>query len=627
MTAKEILNQYWGYPGFRGQQESIIQNILNNKDVLALLPTGAGKSICYQVPGLMLEGTCLVISPLLALIDDQVQSLKSKGISAISLSGIQRFQDLERITGNVLAKPPKFLFISPEKWKNEWVSARLSQIKVSLLAIDEAHCISKWGHEFRPAYLDIGEIREALGAPTTIALTATATQDVQNDIVQLSGLYAPEIIQGDFLRANLKMMIIKGSQKTQLTREWLKRVKGSCITYIPNRAKTEKWAKALSKSGVHSLPFHAGLSGQVKTKTTQAWLKNEVKNMVATSAFGMGIDKPDVRLVLHPELPDSLESYFQEAGRAGRDGKDAYNILLLDEKNDFLLTESSADKFPDLKTISHYYNTLQSWHQIAIGSGEFQSIEIDIPQWVDRYNLDAKKAFYVLRALEKSGVCTLNENGRLNSHFQFKVSNRTLYDIQLRNVALEPIIQLLLRAYPGILVDPTRIKEEEIAKHINLPLTKVESLLQKLADMNLANYLPKTNKILLQWLINRQEDSFFNPQNFEVYLHLKEAEDKRVLAFKDWINTHECRQQKMATYFGAKVEPCGVCDNCMRQDVSIENPHEVILENLKDREMSWVTLQFSHKAFLLYPELLEEALVELVQQEKVSFNGEQYVLT
>ncbi|RDC63777.1 RecQ family ATP-dependent DNA helicase [Adhaeribacter pallidiroseus] len=491
-TIHQILQRYWQYPAFRPLQEEIIQSVLAGQDTLALLPTGGGKSICFQVPALVREGVCLVISPLIALMKDQVEQLQKRHIAAVAIhSGLNK-HEIDIILDNCVFGKVKFLYLSPERIQTAIFQERVKRMRVALLAIDEAHCISAWGYDFRPAYLQIAALRELLPAVPSIALTATATELVKKDIQEKLLFRKSPVFQQSFARANLSYSCLPTEDKTGRLLGILKNVAGSAIVYVRSRRQTVEIAKWLHARGVAAGIYHAGLSFAERNKAQQSWIENKTRVIVATNAFGMGIDKPDVRLVVHLDLPETLEAYYQEAGRAGRDGRYAYATVLLGPADAADLQSKVAEAHPPVETLKRVYQALANYYQIAVGSGELVSYNFQIEDFTRTYQLKALEVHHAIRKLETEGLLQLNEAYYAPSKVYFAVSHEEIYKFQVAHPEFDPLIKALLRVYGGNLYTGfVKINERQLADYLRTPEAAVRKSLEYLHQRNIIEYEPQ----------------------------------------------------------------------------------------------------------------------------------------
>lgn len=562
---QEILRQYWGYDAFRPFQRDIILSILAGQDTLAILPTGGGKSVCFQVPALALEGTCLVISPLIALMNDQVEHLKRKNIPAAALTSNLNYRESELVLENFVNKHYKLLYVSPERLKSKNFFAYLQHAVISFIAIDEAHCISQWGYDFRPSYLEIAQVRDAFPKLPVLALTASATPFVQKDIQDKLRFSNRNIFQGTFLRSNLSYSAFELENKGQKLIEILKKVPGSAVVYVQSRKSAFIWSSWLNQNGLRAEYYHAGLSHNERVRRQKAWIEGTVPILVATNAFGMGIDKPDVRTVIHVEVPTQPEAYYQEAGRAGRDGKKAYAVALFSKKE---LKDSLARleaNFPVPEFIRDVYNKLAMYLKIAIGSGEMAVFDFSFEQFCKTFNLPIAQTYQALRKLEIAGFIQFAESVFQPSRLHFIVSQATLYDAQIRSEEVEKVSKALLRLYGGELFsDFVDIREQDLATVLKVSTVLVDQWLALLESRGLAQYDKRSELPRITFLTPRLES-----KNLNLDLNLLESLKKRELERCQMMHQYlllerQCRSAFLASYFGeADPSDCGICDNCL----------------------------------------------------------------
>ncbi len=500
---KTILNQYWGFDNFRPLQEEIINSILNGQDTLALLPTGGGKSICFQVPALCKDGICIVVSPLIALMHDQVDNLKRRGIPAIAITSAMRKRELDIALDNCVYGKIKFLYLSPERLQTELARVRIGKMKVNMIAVDEAHCISQWGYDFRPPYLQVADLREICPDVPILALTATAIPKVVTDIQEQLLFKTKNVFQSSFLRSNLAYTVKKTEDKISPLIKLSQQTDGSGIVYARSRRKTMEVASLLSKNNVAATFYHAGLSPEERTKRQKQWLTGECKVIVATNAFGMGIDKSDVRFVVHLDLPDSPEAYFQEAGRAGRDGKPAAALLFYNPKDIDDLERNFEASFPPLSEIKRTYQALSNMYEVPVGSGAGMTLIFDQEKLCKTYKLEAIKVFHSLNFLEKEGYIAVNDAVFTPARLKMITNNETLYRFQVENPKLEGFIKSLLRMYAGLFDEYVRIVEKDIAKRANMTELEVKRVLKDLEQRDLLNYIPQNDRPLFTFLLPR----------------------------------------------------------------------------------------------------------------------------
>jgi ATP-dependent DNA helicase RecQ len=562
---QDILLKYWGHSQFRPMQENIVLGALEGKDVMALLPTGGGKSICFQVPALCMEGICVVVSPLVALMQDQVMNLNARGISAFAVhSGISK-RELDAILDRCVYEDVKFLYVSPERLKTELFIERFKRMKVCLLAVDEAHCISQWGYDFRPSYLQIAEIRAVHPKVPVMALTASATPQVVVDI-KAKLLFRNDLtMAGSFARPNVTYSVLKANDKEGALLSMLGRLKGTGIVYCGTRARTLEMANLLTHHGHSAAAYHAGFSFTDKERLASDWAKNKLQIICATNAFGMGIDKPDVRFVLHADVPAQPEAYFQEAGRAGRDGKRSHSVMVFNEYDLVKLKEGVEKKFPPLDFVRRIYSTVMTHLQLAFGAGEMVEYEFGLAAFCKKFQLPPLETFHALHILELAGYLGFNEAMFTPSKAMFAVNKHGLYSYQVGHATLDPLIKTLLRMYGGLFEQFVRIKEEDIAKNMHSSLGVVKSQLELLQQHDIVYYHPQAERPTITILTPRQDESklVFAPM---VYEERKKSEQARAMAVQKYLTSHQCRSMQLLNYFGeGDALPCGGCDVCRDQ--------------------------------------------------------------
>ncbi len=566
LSPLSILQQYWQYSTFRPQQEAIIQSVLDGKDTLALLPTGGGKSICYQVPALMLDGVCLVISPLIALMKDQVASLEKRGISAAALhSGLSYYEVIKTLQEAVAGKYT-FLYVSPERLQTDVFTGFLADLSISLVAIDEAHCISQWGYDFRPAYLRIVQLREMLPYTPILAVTASATPLVEKDIIEKLEFTNFTVSRQSFERPNVSFSVFNTDSKINKLCEILKNVQGSSIVYCRNRKTTKQVAQLLTLQGFDASWYHAGLAQEERSLRQDAWLNNTTRIIVCTNAFGMGIDKPDVRTVVHYDVPDCLESYYQEAGRVGRDGNKAYAVLLY-HQDDVAALEALPDlRFPSLYDIKKVYQALADFLQIPVGIGEGNYYDFDLGTFVHNFQLDLFLVINTLKVLEQEGHLAFNENIFIPSQVCFTIPKTLLNELEKSHPAFEPVIKCLLRTYEGIYDNRVSINENYIAKLTRMPVDSVKNSLHQLNALNIIEYLPQKETPQIHFLLNRAPAEFLYI-NIKAYTQRKKLFEERTAAMLQYLLPGTtCRARYIANYFGdVAAKDCGICDNCLKR--------------------------------------------------------------
>jgi len=560
-----ILQRYWGYEAFRPQQEEIIQSILAGKDTLALLPTGGGKSICYQVPALAQEGLCLVVSPLIALMKDQVENLKKRGIGALVIySGMNR-RDVIRTLENARQDYFKFLYVSPERLETSLFKEYLPALNINLIAVDEAHCISQWGYDFRPSYLKIAALREEVPDVPVLAVTASATEAVQGDICTKLQFRKPAIFRQAFERKNLSYSVFQVDAKATKLVDIIKKVQGSGIVYCKSRKRTSEVAALLQMHGVSANFYHAGLAQEERSKRQQEWIDNKTRIIVCTNAFGMGIDKPDVRLVVHMDAPDCLENYYQEAGRCGRDGKKAYAVLLYDGKDIEELENLHVNRYPTFEVIQQVYEGLVNFLQIPVNQGQDYSYAFRFDDFVRNFKLNVHQALYALQALESDGWINYNEKNFTPSTLVFTTSKDLLYEFYRNHPELENILTTLLRTYEGIFDFPVFISEALVAKILREDEKTVAAMLRKAMSYGIVRYTPQNDAPQIIFRKNRVATADLRI-DLSAYYQRKEAFRQRVKTMISYLQLSSCRSQFISHYFGdEKATTCGVCDTCLQK--------------------------------------------------------------
>lgn len=593
-----ILRQYWGFDAFRPIQEEIIMSVLEGKDTLALMPTGGGKSLCYQIPAMATGGLCLVISPLIALMKDQVENLRRKGITAFAIySGMSR-KEVINVFKIAAESNCKFLYVSPERLETSLFKEYLPGLDISLVAVDEAHCISQWGYDFRPPYLRIASLREELPGVPILALTASATPDVQKDICDKLTFSNPCIFRQSFERVNLSYSTFKVDSKINKIIEIVQKIPGSSIIYCKSRKRTKEISELLQLQQISSDFYHAGLVQEERNKKQEAWINNKIRVIVCTNAFGMGIDKPGVRTVVHADVPDCLENYYQEAGRAGRDGKISYAVLLYDERDLQELKEMASLRFPSQEDIRGVYQSVANYLQIPTGSGEGQYYDFDISDFLKKFNLNSHTTLYSLKALEQESWLSFNEQVFLPSSAMFTVNKGSLYEFEKSNPQLEPCIKTLLRAYEGIFDQPVNISEKVIAGLMKEDTEKVKKQLTELNRFGIIEYKPQKDAPQLYLLRNRikAEDITINMQ---AYNKRKDQFQRRVKQMVNYVNEEAaCRSRIIGSYFGDEhIRACGICDNCLRQKAATLSKEE--FETLHHRIINMVKYESLHTKELL----------------------------
>lgn len=587
---KEILQQYWGYPSFRGQQGDIIRSVMLGHDTLALMPTGGGKSICFQVPALAKEGICIVVSPLIALMKDQVDRLKSMDIKAAYISSAQSRQEIDNLLDSAIYGGTKFLYVSPERLRNDLFIERFKQMKVNLIAVDEAHCISQWGHDFRPAYREISTIRELKPDVPVIALTASATPEVADDIVEQLDMSDPARFESSMTRDNLSYAVLDEAEPLGRLLRICKRIGGSGIVYAGTRKQVRSTAEFLRSHGIGAGYYHAGIDAATKEKLQNEWVAGKFPVMVATNAFGMGIDKPDVRFVVHTQPPENLENYVQEAGRAGRDGEHSWGILIW---NTAMIEQQSRlmeNRFPPKDRIKETYHKLTSHFGIAYGAGINEQFVFDLNAFAKKYDLNTRDVYYDLETLMAAGYLSISEGGMLPSRAMFKQQAQALYNFQVRNPQYDAFIRLLLRSYGGMFETHSRIDEHFLARKTGWGADKVRSTLAKLDEMDVVSYQPRTEHPTLTFMTGRQRT-----ENLVIPKYAYEERINRIRGrwerMQEYLHSEECRSQFLARYFGdTEAELCGHCDWCRHENVTVHNLREEVRKRLMKTPVDLITL-------------------------------------
>jgi ATP-dependent DNA helicase RecQ len=561
----EILKEYWGYASFRPLQEEIIESVTGGNDVLALLPTGGGKSVCFQVPALAMDGVCIVITPLIALMKDQVWQLKKKGVNAVAIySGLSK-REIDIALDNCVFGHNKFLYLSPERLLTDIFIERVKKMNVSIIAVDEAHCISQWGYDFRPSYLRISELRTLLPKVPFIALTATATEKVKKDIVEKLSLRDVKIYQKSFERKNLSYSAIYVEDKEKKMLEILKNVKGSSIVYTRSRRSASDISNVLKKNRISADFYHAGLSNEEREVRQNKWIAGELRVIVSTNAFGMGIDKPDVRSVIHYELPENPESYYQEAGRGGRDEKKAYAVLIYQENDIRILKEKISRAYPSIDFIRRVYQALANFFRIAAGSNSLQSFDFDLPEFEKAYDLPRTETYYALKRLEAEGFLQMNESFYSPSAIMMNLHGEDLYKFQIEQASLDPFIKTILRMYGGSLYNNfITISENDISRQMQIATTEVMRILSHLDKLNVLIYSPRKDKPQVTFLTPRY-DAAKLPLDLKKIEGRKNNDLEKSEAVIAYVRQKErCRSMVLLEYFGEIINhDCGICDVCV----------------------------------------------------------------
>ncbi|WP_430817381.1 RecQ family ATP-dependent DNA helicase [Carboxylicivirga sp. RSCT41] len=589
-----ILKQYWGYEVFRPLQEDIVRSVADDNDTLGLMPTGGGKSLTFQVPALAKEGICIVITPLIALMKDQVANLRQRNVKAAAIySGLTR-EEINITLDNCIFGGTKFLYISPERLGTDLFKEKVKQMNVNLLAVDEAHCISQWGYDFRPSYLKIAGIRELLPDVPVLALTATATPEVAEDIQDRLLFTKKNLFQKSFSRDNLVYVVRQAEDKEQQLLNIISKVPGSAVVYVRNRKKTKEYSDLLVQNGISASSFHAGMPLDVKDKRQKLWTDGDIRVIVSTNAFGMGIDKPDVRLVVHMDAPDSLEAYFQEAGRAGRDGKKAFAVLLWSNNDKVRLKRSIAVTFPPKEKILAVYEALGNFFQLAVGSGFNRVYDFNLALFCKNYRMSLMTVYNSLKILQRAGYIEFTEELQLSAKVHFIMRRDDLYKFQVANEEFDRFTKLLLRSYTGLFTEYVPINEELLAKRMNVSRDTVYNLLVQLNRLGVIKYIPSKKTPLITYTTSR-EDSKYIELRKEVYKDRKDKYENRIHSVISYGTTnHICRSKQLLLYFGQTGgEDCGMCDICQnikKAELPVDDfstIRDLIYEQLNNKALSY----------------------------------------
>ena len=559
----QILEQYWGHTGFRPNQQKIIEAVLENEDCLALLPTGGGKSVCFQVPALIKEGICIVVSPLIALMQDQVATLNQKGIKAMALTNVNHYSELERMLDNCVFGNYKFLYISPERLENKLVQARIKSMKVSLIAVDEAHCISQWGHDFRPAYRNIKTLRTLCPHTAVIALTATATKHVIKDITEQLGFLGPKIFKSSFFRPNLSYHSMTIEDSKHKTISLLKKLKSSAIVYVRSRIETEQLATTLELQGISSGFYHGGMSFKKKEVMYSDWINNKFSVMVATNAFGMGIDKSDVEMVIHLTIPDSLEAYFQESGRAGRNGEKAFAYLITGPDTVLNMKPWFENLIPDVSFLKLIYKKLCTYFQIAYGDYNTERLGLHFDKFCEIYKVSKRKTFNALKTLESHGILVFETVRENKLTIQFLVSNKTLQSLVEKDTRENNVTKAILRTYEGVFGKSTAIDLEKITTKTGLKTSAILEVLERLKSVNAMAFEKIQTDAQITFIVPREDEKTIHRISKSVSNQNKIKLKKFHAVLKYVENNSVCKSLQLLTYFNEKpTKPCGICNVC-----------------------------------------------------------------
>ncbi len=593
MEPIDILSEYWGYPSFRPMQEQIVRTALDGKDVLAILPTGGGKSVCFQVPALMRDGIALVITPLIALMKDQVQNLNSRDIKALAVYAGMSGREVDLTLNNAAYGDAKFLYLSPERLNTRLFQSYLPQFNVSFIVVDEAHCISQWGYDFRPDYLQIGKLREITDAPV-IALTATATPEVADDIMLKLGFREKTVLRTGFERPNLSYIVRRCEDKLGQILNICNGVGGTGIVYVRSRKKTEELSAALTASGISSSFYHAGLGHDLRMQRQEDWKSGKTRVMVCTNAFGMGIDKPDVRFVAHADMPDSPEAYFQEAGRAGRDGKNSYAVLLWNDSDIRRLHQLETVSFPTLEYIEDIYHKVHAFFNIAYGQGLGRQVKFDINAFCKRFSLNRSTAYYAIRYLEREGHWTFTEDIDTPTRIKFLTDRDSLYDVEVSDRKQLDVMEVLMRRYEGIFSFPVPIEEDYVAARCGMPVPRLREALYNLSLEHIISYIPGDRADVMT--LHSEHLAVGNVKlSPDRYRMLKETWHKRMETMVEYVSESDtCRSRFLLAYFGQKESAdCGRCDLCRAKGISAPKTSSLTAPSvLSDEETADALISF-----------------------------------
>ncbi len=607
-------------------QEDVVNRVLDRQDVLVLMPTGGGKSICFQVPTLAMKGVCIVVTPLIALMKDQVEQLRKRGIPAAAIYSGMHYREIDTTLDNCIYGNLKFLYVSPERLRTELVIERVKQMTVCLLAVDEAHCISAWGYDFRPPYLQIAEFRQLIPDTPIIALTASATPDVQTDIVDKLMLREPVIFRQTFARPNLSYSAVLEEDKEKRLLRVLQNVPGCGIVYVRSRRQTQQIAHWLQKQEIPADFYHAGLTTQQRSDKQDAWMKGETRVMVATNAFGMGIDKPDVRTVVHLDVPDSLEAYYQEAGRAGRDGQKSYAVMLYTPGDLENLRFRTEQLYQPVAMLRRVYQALANYTAVPLGGGEFSSYDFDLGAFTATFSLPPQETHYALKQLQLEGLIQLSENYFHPSRLTIILDNRQLYEFQVLNPRLDPFLKLLLRVYGGeLFTDFITISESTLARTYLVNQSEIEQLLTQLHQRNVVIYEKQKDKPQLTFLTPRY-DAPSLPVNTQELNRRKDLAMRKVQAATVYTeHPTQCRTRLLQAYFGEKPgERCGICDNCLKKKKKVEQDQSAVREQVRE----YVALangpgvspkQIAHYFAQTDADALSQTLKQMLAEEEIRY--------
>ncbi len=582
MTPREVLHKYWGYTQFRSPQEEVIQSFLKGHDVLAVLPTGAGKSVCFQVSSMMKDGICLVITPLIALMQDQVSQLKNKGIPSIAIHSGMSHQEIDIALDNCVYGKQKFLYVSPERLQTEIFQERFKKMTVNLVAVDEAHCISQWGYDFRPPYLQISLLRELKPNVPFMAVTASATQQVKDDIIEKLDLKSVEVFQKSFARENLSLVVRKTERKEKQLIDILKKVPGSSIVYVRSRKETEVLSKLLIRNQFKSTFYHAGLDHQERLFRQREWIENHARVMVATNAFGMGINKADVRTVIHMDIPETLEAYYQEAGRAGRDGKRSYAVVIFHEVDALAVRNKTIQSQPTLDYLKKIYQALANFYQLAIGSAQAEAFDFDIEMFCKQYNFKVSAVYPALKKLEESGLIQMSDSFYRPSRVHILYDKKKIYEYQVAHEQFDLAIKSLLRIFGAELFSEfVPISEMQLARSLKMEVRDVIDLLQRLQHQQVLGYEQASDSPQVTFVLPRQDAEYLpiDRKHLEARRNLHLDKMEKMIGYVE--QSHQCRMRVIQEYFDEETyQDCGICDVCIAKK---KNENSFVLKDYHDQ--------------------------------------------
>lgn len=622
MDKFEVLKQYWGFDAFRPQQESIVDHVLAGGDALALLPTGGGKSLCYQLPALMMDGICLVVSPLIALMKDQVEHLRRRGIKAACLTSGISTAEAEIVLNNCLYGKVKLLYVSPERLRNKLFINYFRRMKVSFVAVDEAHCISQWGYDFRPSYLQVADVRLHHPGVPILALTATATPEVVKDIMEKLQLRGNTLFQSSFHRENLAYLVIHDADKRGRLLRIIRTVGGAGVVYVRNRRRTQETADFLAHEGIRATYYHAGLTAVERDVRQREWMNSPEGVIVATNAFGMGIDRPDVRFVIHLDVPSSLEAYFQEAGRAGRDGKKAYAVLLVDGGDASRLDIAVETTYPPMEYVRNVYRAVCNYYNVPVGSGCDTRYDFDIQSICSTYGLDVTMFYSSMKLLEAEGLVSLPDRNDPYSKLHLLLDRDEAYRYQVEHVREGNLLQVVMRMYGGVTSDYVDINERELARKLYAEPDLIYATLRQMAEQGVVAYRPVTTRPQIIFTANRIDVAslYLSDSNYRL---LKQAAQRRVDTMKRYLaDDSTCRSRQLLAYFGEQRDTdCGVCDVCLERHKKAPADAEAwVREQLAASSRSMKALQEAAPA--LEPDAVAEAVRTMVDRGEVTIDGD-----